>query len=127
MVLADDHASVRKHVRALLQQESGFHVIGEAADGLETVQTVERLQPDILVLDLMMECMNGIEVTQWVVRNFPKTGIVIYSIYGNKAYVVQALQAGAKAYVLKGSDSAELVRAIREVATGHMYLPDLLL
>jgi DNA-binding NarL/FixJ family response regulator len=123
IVLADDHAAVRRHVRALLEEEPDFGVIGEAADGLETVQTVEHLQPDVLVLDLMMGGMNGIEVTQRVARSSPNTGVVIYSIYGIKAYVVEALQAGAKAYVLKGLDSAELVRAIREVAAGRMYLP----
>jgi two-component system response regulator NreC len=123
ILLADNNALVRKHVRALLEQESDFYIIGEASDGLETIQTVERLQPDVLLLDLMMEGMSGIEVTRWVVNNFPKTGIVIYSIYSIKAYVVQVFEAGAKAYVLKGSDSNELVLAIRKVATGHMYLP----
>jgi DNA-binding NarL/FixJ family response regulator len=123
IVLADDHAAVRRHVRALLEEEPDFGVIGEAADGLETVQTVEHLKPDVLVLDLMMGGMNGIEVTRRVARSSPNTGVVIYSIYGIKAYVVEALQAGAKAYVLKGLDSAELVRAVREVAAGRIYLP----
>jgi DNA-binding NarL/FixJ family response regulator len=123
IVLADDHAAVRRHVRALLEEEPDFGVIGEAADGLEAVQTVERLQPDVLVLDLMMGGINGIEVTRQVAGSSPNTGVVIYSIYGIRAYVVEALQAGAKAYVLKGLDSAELVRAVREVAAGRIYLP----
>jgi DNA-binding NarL/FixJ family response regulator len=123
IVLADDHAAVRRHVRALLEEEPDFGVIGEAADGLKTVQTVEHLKPDVLVLDLMMGGMNGIEVTRRVARSSPNTGVVIYSIYGIKAYVTEALQAGAKAYVLKGLDSAELVRAVREVAAGRIYLP----
>jgi DNA-binding NarL/FixJ family response regulator len=127
IVLADDHTAVRGHVSALLEEEPDFCIIGEAADGLETTQTVERLRPDVLVLDLVMEGMNGIEVTRRVARSSPKTGVIIYSMYDNKEYVIEALQAGAKAYILKGSDSAELVHAIREVSAGHIYLPEPLL
>ena len=124
IVLADDHAAVRNQLHSLLEEEPGFHVIGEASDGFETVQTVESLHPDVLVLDLMMEGMNGIEVTRQLSESWPQTKIIIYSMYDNKAYVVEALQAGAKAYVLKGSNSTELVHAISEVTTGQIYLPE---
>jgi DNA-binding NarL/FixJ family response regulator len=123
IVLADDHPAVRRYVRELLEEEPAFHIIGEASDGVETTQIVEHLQPHVLVLDLIMEGMNGIEVTQQVVKTSPKTRVVIYSMYGNEAYVVAALRAGAKAYVLKESASDELVRAIYEVVAGHVYLP----
>lgn len=122
IVLADDHAMVRRHVRSLLEEEPGVHVVGEADDGFEAIKIVERLHPDVLVLDLMIEGMNGIKVSHRLSRGSPQTKIVIYSMYDNKAYVVEALQAGAKAYVLKGSGSAELIHAISEVAIGHLYL-----
>jgi DNA-binding NarL/FixJ family response regulator len=123
IVLADDHSTVRRYVRELLEEEPEFHIIGEASDGVETTQIVEHLQPHILVLDLIMEGMDGIEVTQQVVKISPKTRVIIYSMYGNEAYVIAALQAGAKAYVLKESASYELVHAIHEVVAGHVYMP----
>ncbi|MBE0481455.1 MAG: response regulator transcription factor [Dehalococcoidia bacterium] len=122
VVLADDHHIVRQGLKALLEAEPGFHVIGEAADGLEAVRIVERLQPDVLVLDLMMAGMNGLEVTRQVSKRSPKTGVVILSMYANEAYVIEALQVGAKSYVLKESTANELVRAVIEVAAGRRYL-----
>lgn len=122
IVLADDHHVVRQGLKALLEKEPDFEIVGEAGDGLETVQLVEKLLPNILVLDLMMGGINGIEVTRQVIKRAPKTAVVIFSIYGNEAYVLEALRAGAKAYVLKESTLSELVRAIREASTGHRYL-----
>ncbi len=122
IVLADDHQVVRQALRALLETEPDFHVIGEAGDGLETVRLVERLQPDSLVLDLMMGDINGLEVTRQVSKRSPRTRVVILSMYGNEAYVVEALRVGARAYVLKESSSGELVRAIREAVAGRHYL-----
>jgi DNA-binding NarL/FixJ family response regulator len=124
IVLADDYATVRKHIRALLEEEPDFNVIGEVADGLETVKVVERLHPDILVLDMVMGGMNGIEITHRLPMSSPYTKVIIYSMYDNKAYVVESLQAGAKAYILKGSDPQELVHAIRKVVDGHVYLSE---
>ncbi|MBI2829979.1 MAG: response regulator transcription factor [Chloroflexi bacterium] len=122
IVLVDDHPVVRYGVRALLQAESDFDIVGEAGDGLEAVRLVDRLQPDVLVLDLMLGGMSGLEVTRQATRNSPKTGVVILSMHSSEAYVLEALQAGARAYVLKESTSSELVHAIREVASGHHYL-----
>ena len=122
IALVDDHHVVRQALRALLESEPDFHVIGEAADGLEAIQMVASLQPEILVLDLMMSGMNGLEVTRQVNKRSPETSIVILSMYGNEGYVHEALKAGAKAYVLKESTSKELVRAVREAAVGHRYL-----
>jgi len=126
VVLTDDHPVVRRGLRALLEAEADLHVVAESGNGLETIQLVERLQPDILVLDLMIEGISGIEVARQVSKRSPSTSIVILSMYSNEAYVVEALQAGAKAYVLKDSTSEELVHAINEVATGHRYLSQLL-
>jgi DNA-binding NarL/FixJ family response regulator len=82
----------------------------------------ENLQPDVMVTDLMMGGINGIEVTRQVCKCSPKTGIVLLSMYGNESYVLEALRAGAKAYVLKESTADELVRAVHKVASGHRYL-----
>jgi DNA-binding NarL/FixJ family response regulator len=123
LVLADDSPAVRRHVRALLEIEKDLRIVGEAAGGLEAIELVKRLHPDVLVLDMVMDGVNGIEVAREVAKNVPKTGIVIYSMYNDKAYVIEALQAGAKAYILKGSDFAELVRAVREAKAGRVYLP----
>lgn len=122
IVLADDHHVVRQGIRSLLEGEPDFQVIGETADGLEVAQLVETLHPDILVLDLMMRDINGIDVTREVRKRWPSTGVVVLSMYGNEAYVLEALRAGAKAYVLKESSADELVRAIHEAAVGHRYL-----
>jgi len=122
IVLADDHHVVRQGLRSLLEAEPDFSVVGETGDGLEAAQQVERLQPDALVLDLMMPGLNGLEVTRQVSRRSPRTCVVILSMYANEAYVLEALRAGAAAYVLKESTSAELVRAIREAIAGRRYL-----
>ena len=122
IVLADDHHVVRHGLRALLSSEPDFEIIGETADGLETVRLVESLQPDILLLDLMMGGINGLEVTRQVTKRVPSTSVIILSMYGNQGYVVEALRGGAKAYVLKESTSEELIRAIHEVAAGRHYL-----
>ncbi len=122
IVLADDHEVVRHGLRLLLEAESDLNVVGEASDGLETIKLVEKVKPDILVLDLMMEGLNGIEVTRQVTKYAPTTRVIILSMYGNEGYVLEALRAGAKAYVLKKSSAANLVTAIREVTTGHRYL-----
>jgi two-component system response regulator NreC len=122
IVLADDSHIVRQGVRALLEAEPDFCILAEARDGLETVHMVERFHPDILLLDLIMPEMNGVEVTK-VVRNcFPKTNVVILTMHANEAYVLEALQAGAQSYVIKDSSSEELLRAIREAAAGRRYL-----
>lgn len=122
IVLADDHHVVRQGLRALLEVEPGFNVVAEAGDGLEALQLVEQMGPNVLVLDLMMPGLNGLEVTRQLTKHSPKTGIVILSMYANEAYVLEALANGASAYVLKDSDSADLVYAVREVAAGRRYL-----
>jgi len=122
IVLADDHNVVRNALKALLEAEPDFRVIGEAKDGLETVKMVERLKPDVLVTDLMMPGINGIEVTRQVSKRYPGTNVVVLSMYADEAYVLEALRAGAKAYVLKESSPEELTIAVKEVAAGNHYL-----
>lgn len=123
ILLADDHAIVRDGLKALLKSEADFEVVGEAADGLEAVQMVDRLRPDVLVLDLMMPGLTGLEVTRQVSR---LTRVVILSMHANEAYVIEALRKGAMGYVMKDSTSADLVKAIRDVLSGKRYLSELL-
>jgi DNA-binding NarL/FixJ family response regulator len=122
IVLADDHVVVRQGLRALLEAEPDFAIVAEAADGLEVADLVERLKADVLVLDLMLPGLNGLEVTRQVQQRWPQTRIVILSMYANEAYVLEALRNGAAAYVLKEASAADLVRAIREVMAGRRYL-----
>lgn len=122
IILADDHQVVRKGLKALLSSDPDFEITGEAGDGLETVKMAEELQPDVLVLDLMMPGINGLEVTRQMNKKNPRIGIVILSMHSNEAYVLEALRSGAKAYILKESPPEELVRAIKEVSAGRRYL-----
>lgn len=122
IVLADDHNIVRQGLRSLLEEQPDFRVVGEAADGVETSKLVERLHPDVLVADVMMGSMNGIEVTRQVRRISPKTRVVVLSMHADEVYVMEALRAGAKAYVLKDSIADDLLHAIREAVLGHRYL-----
>ncbi len=122
LVLVDDHRVFREGLCALLSGEPDLHVIGEAGDGLEAIQLVERLQPDVLVLDLMMPGLGGYEVALQVSQRVPGTRIVVLSMHRSEGYVLRALECGAAGYVLKGSGVSELIQAIREVAQGHRYL-----
>jgi DNA-binding NarL/FixJ family response regulator len=122
IILADDHHVVRQSFRILLEAESGFQVLGEAASGLEAINLVERLRPDVLVIDIMMPDLNGIEAVRRVKKQFPKTVIVILSMHENEAYVLEALRAGVSAYVLKKSTAQELVYAIEQGVAGHLFL-----
>ena len=122
IILADDHQVVRKGLKALLASEPEFSVIGEANDGLEALQLAERVQPDVLVLDLMMAGINGLEVTRQLSKKFPKIAIVILSMHSNEAYVQESLRSGAKAYILKESPPEELIHAVKEVHAGRRYL-----
>lgn len=122
IVLVDDHPIVRQGLRALLEAEPGFRIAGEAGEGIEAAKLVERLQPDVLVLDLMIPGLNGLEVTRQVRQRSPRTRIVILSMHANEAYVLEALRNGATGYVLKGATATELVQAIREVSAGMRYL-----
>lgn len=122
IVLADDHQVVRQGLRALLDAEVDLKVIAEAGDGLEAIRRVEALSPRVLVLDLMMPGLNGLDVVRQVRKISTHTQVVILSMYANEAYVLEALSNGASAYVLKDSSSADLVHAVREAAAGRKYL-----
>ena len=121
LVLADDHSVVRHGLRLVLE-ELGYKVVGEASDGLEAIELVDKLKPDILLCDLMMGSMNGLEVTRQVSKKYPDTKVIILSMYADESYVIEALRAGAKAYILKDSSSEELLQTITEVLKGKHFL-----
>jgi DNA-binding NarL/FixJ family response regulator len=122
VLLADDHQVVLTGIKAMLSAESDVRVIGEATDGLEVVPMVEQHKPDVLVLDLMMPGLNGLEVARQLEKKAPSTRVVILSMHANEAYVVEALRAGASGYVLKQSSGNEVGQAIRAVMSGRRYL-----
>lgn len=122
LVVADDHHMVRQGLCALLQLEPDFRLAGEAADGVEALRLVERLRPDVLVLDLMMPGLGGLEVARQTARRSPRTRTVVVSMHKDEAYVVEALRVGAAGYVLKDCGSDDLFRAVREAAAGRRFL-----
>jgi two-component system, NarL family, response regulator NreC len=122
IMLADDHPIVRQGLKALLESEQNFQLVGEAGDGLEAVRLAIRLKPDVLVTDVMMPGLNGLEVTRQVTKSLPQTRVIILSMYTDDSYVLEALKNGATGYVLKDSQATDLVEAIREVAAGNRYL-----
>ncbi|MBI4637219.1 MAG: response regulator transcription factor [Candidatus Rokubacteria bacterium] len=122
IIVADDHPVVREGVRTLLAREADLAVVGEEGDGLKVVELVERLRPNVLVLDLMLPGLNGLEVVRQVSKRSPHTRTVILSMHASEAYVLEALRNGAAAYVLKDSGGAELVKAVRDVVAGRRYL-----
>ncbi|AKG53706.1 DNA-binding response regulator [Dehalogenimonas sp. WBC-2] len=122
IILADDHSMVRSGIKAMLEIQADFEVIGEYEDGLDAVKLVETLHPDVLVVDLMLGSISGIEVCHQAIKRSPRTSIILLSMYSNEIYVQGALRAGARGYVLKESTVDELVNAVREVMAGRHYL-----
>jgi two-component system, NarL family, response regulator NreC len=122
IVLADDHTVLRQGLHALLEIEPDFTVVGEAGSGLEALKLVEKLRPDVLVLDLFMPGLGGLEVIRQLAGQHSPVHIVVLSMHEKEAYVLEALKNGAKAYVRKGAEASELRQAIREAAQGRRYL-----
>ena len=122
VLLAEDHPVVREGLRAMLEAEGDFQVVGQTGNSSEVGGMVEELHPDVLVLDLIMPGIGGLNALRELARRRLSTRVVVLSMYANEAYVLEALQNGAGAYVLKQSEAAELVRGIREVAKGRRYL-----
>ena len=124
VLLADDHTVVRDGLRFLLQAEDDIQVVGDAADGQETVQRVLELRPDLVVMDIAMPRLNGIEAARQIHEDAPGVQIVILSMYSTSEHIFRALQAGVRGYLLKESAGAELVKAVRAVHAGRRYLSE---
>src|SRR5437667_3340218 len=122
IVLAEDHQVVREALRLLLEGVPDFSVLGEESDGLRVADLVDRLRPDVVVVDLMMPGLGGLEVTRRVTKRTPGTRVVILSMHGESAYVWEGLNNGASAYVLKDAGAACLAQAVREAAAGRRYI-----
>ena len=122
VLLADDHELVRAGIRLLLEKVSGVEVVGEVGDGKEAIRLVEEHKPDVVLTDIAMPGLNGLEVTRHLTKTFPTVRVVILSMYSDDEHVYLALRAGAAGYLLKGAAREELKLAIRAVAQGDMYL-----
>lgn len=121
ILLADDHNILRDGMRLLLERQPGFAVVGEAGDGREIVELAREHRPDVVVMDIAMPNMNGIEATRRIVEKQPGTGVVILSMHYDESYVLRSLKAGARAYLLKDALKSELIAAIRAVAEGRSF------
>ncbi len=122
LYLVDDHTMVREGLRAILLNEPDFKIIGEAGDGFGLLPKIEAMNPDVVVLDLIMPGLSGLEITRQVREQCPRARVVILSMYDKPAYVAEAFQNGASGYVLKGAVSRELIEAIRRAVQGEHYL-----
>jgi DNA-binding NarL/FixJ family response regulator len=120
--LADDHVVVRQGLRLLLETDPEFTVVGEAANGTDALALAKRLKPQVLVLDLMMPSPDGLEVTRRMAHQKLATRVIILTMYGDDAFVMDALKGGAAGFVVKESCATELFQAVREVAAGRRYL-----
>jgi DNA-binding NarL/FixJ family response regulator len=121
IILADDHTIIRSGLRLLLEQQPDFKVVAEANDGREAVQLVSKHHPDVAILDIGMPQLNGIEATRQIIAENPEAQVLILSMHSDEGYVLRALKAGARAYILKNSAEADLIRAVRSVAEGKSF------
>ena len=121
ILLADDHTVIRVGLKLLLERQPDFEVVGEADDGLAAGKLATQLEPDVIVMDVAMPNLNGIEATRQIVTAHPKIAVVILSMHSDESYVMRALKAGARGYLLKDSAEAELIQAVRTVVTGKSF------
>jgi two-component system, NarL family, response regulator NreC len=121
IVIADDHALMRTGLRHVLEENKAFQIVGEASDGREAVTLVERERPDVVVLDIGMPNLNGIEAARQISASVPNTAIVVLSMHSDESYVLRALKAGARAYILKQSAEADLVSAVKAVVLRRTF------
>lgn len=121
VVLADDHSIVRKGLRAVLEEEPGIEVAAEAANGREAVRACEELRPHVAVIDIAMPQLNGIEAAVQIQKASPSTGVIMLSMYSDETYIMRALTAGAKGYLLKDTAEEDVLPAVRAVSQGKSF------
>jgi DNA-binding NarL/FixJ family response regulator len=122
ILLADDHGIVREGLRFLLEKEADIKVVGEAEDGQKAIELVRQLLPDIIIMDITMPNLNGVDATRQIINEFPKVKVIALSMHFDRMFVVSMLKAGASGYVLKECLSDELVEAVRSVYGGEWYI-----
>jgi DNA-binding NarL/FixJ family response regulator len=122
ILLADDHALFRQGLRSLLEAESEFRVIGEAKDGREALRHALEARPDIILMDIQMPGLDGVQATQEILREWPQAKVIMLTMYRQDAYVFEAVKTGARGYLLKDADAKELLEAIRRVQAGEVLL-----
>lgn len=121
ILLAEDHTIVRQGFRLLLEAEADITIVGEAANGRQAVQLVKKLRPNIVIMDIAMPQLNGLEATRQIVRDCPSTRVLVLSCYSDDEYVNQLTEAGAAGYLLKQTAAADLIKAIREAKQGNAF------
>ena len=121
VLVADDHTIIRSGLRHLLERESDIEVAGEAADGREALELAEQLRPHVVLLDITMPKLNGIEVSRQLAAKLPKISIIILSMHSDESYVLKSLKAGARGYLLKDSAESDIINAVRAVSQGKAY------
>jgi two-component system response regulator NreC len=121
IVLADDHTVMRNGLRLLLERQPNLQVVGEAADGRQAVALIEKANPDVVIMDIAMPNLNGIEATRQIINQNPRTAVAILSMHSDESYVIRALKAGARAYLLKDSAEADLLAAVRALMEGKSF------
>jgi DNA-binding NarL/FixJ family response regulator len=122
VLLADDHSLMRDGIAALLNEVPGFKIVGEARDGLEAIQMIQTHQPNMILMDIGMTPMNGLDATARISKEYPEVRVVILSMHANEEYVLKALRAGAAGYLLKDTKKQELIDALNAVAAGKTFL-----
>lgn len=122
ILLADDHTILRNGIRAILEDEPGMEVVGEAEDGRMAVTLACQLKPDIVIMDIAMPLLNGLEATRQIKRSCPGVKVIVLSMHDNEEYIIQMLEAGAMGYILKDAAAKELIQALRSVHRGEAVL-----
>jgi two-component system response regulator NreC len=121
ILIVDDHENVRRGLRLQLEQNSAFHVVGEAADGHEAVRGAEELLPNVVIMDIAMPNLNGLQATAQLVKKNPQIGVLILSVHSDESYIARAVAAGARGYLLKENAEVDLHRAVEAVAEGKAF------
>jgi DNA-binding NarL/FixJ family response regulator len=121
IVLADDHTIMRDGLRLVLERQPGMSVVGEACNGREALDVVERTLPDIVIMDIAMPLLNGIEAAKRITSEFPSVTVLFLSMHSDEGYILRALKAGARGYLLKDSAEADLIQAVRAVSAGKAF------
>jgi two-component system response regulator NreC len=122
VVVADDHTILRQGIKALLDNQEGIEVVGEAKDGREAIKTIEELLPDVILMDIAMPGLNGLEATRRIKKKFPKTKVVVLTMHANEEYIFQILNAGADGYLVKETAFQDLISAINAVHKGAAFM-----